>query len=315
MSRPLRIEFPGAVHHVTSRGNAGRQIFTDAADGGRFVELLEREIGQQRWLCHAFCLMGDHYHLLVETPEANLARGMGRLNMTYAQWFNRRHGSSGHLFGDRYRTVNVEPGEAMLLLARHVVLNPVRRNLVRFARQWRWSSYQATAFGTGPGWACGEAVLAGFAAEDGETEGAEPQLLTGVATVTARLLGDMNPAPQRRRAGRRGQFDEVALADAEAFRRRRGHGNAAARAVQFILVGELYRDRDSPGAHAAAFGFGRDRVHGAGVVQHDTVTVPDAFHIQITQIDIAPDAFRVALQGIAVAATAGRLHSYDIPLQ
>jgi REP element-mobilizing transposase RayT len=167
MSRPLRIEFPGAVHHVTSRGNAGREIFTDAADGTRFVELLAREVRQQRWLCHAFCLMGDHYHLLVETPEANLARGMGRLNMTYAQWFNRRHACSGHLFGDRYRTVNVEPGEALLLLARHVVLNPVRRGLVRHARQWRWSSYHATALGTGPDWACGEGVLAGFAAARG----------------------------------------------------------------------------------------------------------------------------------------------------
>ena len=172
MSRPLRIEFPGAVHHVTSRGNAGRQIFTDAADGVRFVELLAREIRQQRWLCHAFCLMGDHYHLLVETPEANLARGMGRLNMTYAQWFNRRHACSGHLFGDRYRTVNVEPGEALLLLARHVVLNPVRRGLVRFARQWRWSSYHATALGSGPDWACSAAVLAGFAAAPGEARAA-----------------------------------------------------------------------------------------------------------------------------------------------
>ncbi len=151
MSRLLRIEFPGALHHVTSRGNDGHRIFTDADDGAKFMELLEREVRQQGWLCHAFCLMEDHYHLLVQTPEANLGRGMGRLNMSYAQWFNRRHGGGGHLFGDRYRTISVEPGRALAVLARHVVLNPVRSGLVHHARHWRWSSYQATALGAGVG--------------------------------------------------------------------------------------------------------------------------------------------------------------------
>ena len=173
MSRQLRIEFPGALHHVTSRGNAGRRMFIDADDGAQFMSLLEREVRQQGWLCHAFCLMEDHYHLLVETPEPNLGRGMRRLNMSYAQCFNRRHGSTGHLFGDRYKSISVDPNMTLAMLARHMVLNPVRRNLVHHARQWRWSSYQVTAFGTGAGasWVCTERVLAQIAPGSGDIRG------------------------------------------------------------------------------------------------------------------------------------------------
>ena len=92
MARPLRIEFPGAVTHVTARGNNRESIFTEDGDRERFLELLGREVEQQRWRCHAYCLMENHYHLLLETPEASLGRGMARLNRAYSQWFNRRHG-------------------------------------------------------------------------------------------------------------------------------------------------------------------------------------------------------------------------------
>ncbi len=148
MSRPLRIEFPGAVYHVTSRGNGGCTVFSDADDGARFMELLGREAAQQRWLCHAWCLMPDHYHLIVETPEPNLGRGMARLNMSYSQWFNRRNHRPGHLFQGRYKAIVVEKGDALLALCRHVVLNPVRCKLVNHARLWRWSNY-TTATDTG----------------------------------------------------------------------------------------------------------------------------------------------------------------------
>lgn len=160
MSRPLRIEFPGAVYHVTSRGNAGRRVFSDADDGARFMGLLEREIVQQRWLCHAFCLMPDHYHLLLETPEPNLGRGMARLNMSYSQWSNRRHHLPGHLFQGRYRAILVEKGDALMALVRHVVLNPRRSGLVNHAGLWRWSSYHALAVaGGGPDWVFGDWIL------------------------------------------------------------------------------------------------------------------------------------------------------------
>ena len=149
MSRPLRLQFPGAVYHVTSRGNARQAIFADDRDRKRFLSLLEREIAQQRWRCHAYCLMDNHYHLLLETPEANLSRGMGRLNMAYAQGFNRRHERVGHLFQGRYKAILVQKDGHLAELCRYLVLNPVRAGLVESAEHWPWSSYRATASGRG----------------------------------------------------------------------------------------------------------------------------------------------------------------------
>lgn len=162
MSRPLRIEYPGACYHVTTRGNGDQAIFTCAEDGGRFLDLFGREAAQQRWLCHGWCLMETHYHLLVETPEANLGRGMGRLNMAYSQWFGRRHGGHGHLFGGRYKTILFEKSRWLVPLARHVVLNPVRAGLVRRADQWHWSCHRALLTGDAPDWFAAEAFLASF---------------------------------------------------------------------------------------------------------------------------------------------------------
>lgn len=149
MSRPLRLEFSGAVYYVTARGNAGQPLFTDVEDGRRFTELLGREVAQQQWLCHGFCLLEDHYHLLIETPEPNLARGMARLNMTYSQWFGRRHARRGHLFEGRYHTKIIEKDRWLLPLSRHLVLNPVRLQAVNRADLWRWSSYRPLASGQG----------------------------------------------------------------------------------------------------------------------------------------------------------------------
>jgi len=147
MSRPLRVEFEGALYHVTSRGNARQNIYEDDTDRHRFLELLAREIHQHRWFCYAYCLMGNHYHLLIETPEANLRRGMARLNGMYSQWFNRRHLRVGHLFQGRYKTILVEKESHFLRLCRYVVLNPVRAGLVARVDQWEWSSYRPTAYG------------------------------------------------------------------------------------------------------------------------------------------------------------------------
>ena len=167
MSRPLRLQFPGAVTHVTSRGNAGQAIYLDDTDRVRFLDLLGREIEQQRWRCHAYCLMDNHYHLLVETPEANLSRGMGRLNMTYAQAFNRRHERAGHLFQGRYGAILVEKDSHLLELCRYLVLNPVRAGLVDTPMAWPWSSYRATASTKGtPDWLTTRWVLRRFDAEN-----------------------------------------------------------------------------------------------------------------------------------------------------
>jgi putative transposase len=148
MARALRLEFPGALYHVTSRGNAGGQIFLDDADRRAFLELLARVVGRFAWFLHAFCLMGNHYHLVLETPKPNLSRGMRSLNGAYAQTFNRRVGRKGHVFQGRFHAVLVEREGHLLELTRYVVLNPVRARLVTAAGDWRWSSYRAAVGAT-----------------------------------------------------------------------------------------------------------------------------------------------------------------------
>ena len=145
MARPLRIEYEGAVYHVTSRGNASAEIFLDDVDRMRFLEVLASVVERFGWICHAYCLMGNHYHLLVETPKPNLSRGMQHLNGVYTQLFNRQHSRFGHLVQGRFKSIVVEKESYLLELARYIVLNPVRAQMVRSARDWRWSSYRATA--------------------------------------------------------------------------------------------------------------------------------------------------------------------------
>src|SRR5438045_1812876 len=91
MARPLRIEYPGALYHITTRGNGRRSIFKDDADRRLFLDTLHRVSDRYHWLCHAYCLMANHYHIFVETPDANLSIGMRQLNGIYTQAFNRRH--------------------------------------------------------------------------------------------------------------------------------------------------------------------------------------------------------------------------------
>ena len=144
MARPLRIEFPGALHHVTARGNARQSIFRDDDDRRLLVGTLEAVVSRYGWLCHAYCLMDNHFHVVVETPRANLATGMRHLNGVYSQRFNRRWGRSGHLFEGRYQAILVEKDPHLLELARYLALNPQRAGICA-AEEWRWSSYRATA--------------------------------------------------------------------------------------------------------------------------------------------------------------------------
>lgn len=144
MARPLRIEYPGAVYHVTSRGNARADIFDDSADRQTFLLLLESVVNRFNWICHAYCLMDNHYHLLIETPDGNLSMGMRHLNGVYTQSYNRRHKRVGHVFQGRFKAVIVEKESHLLELCRYVVLNPVRAGMVSAPQKWRWSSYCAT---------------------------------------------------------------------------------------------------------------------------------------------------------------------------
>ena len=145
MARPLRIEYPGALYHVTSRGDRRECIYGDDGDRRLFLNVLESAVGRFRWVCHAYCLMDNHYHLLVETPEANLSRGMRQLNGVYTQQYNVRHEKSGHVFQGRYKAVVIEKDSHLLEVCRYVVLNPVRARVVTHPQQWKWSSYRATA--------------------------------------------------------------------------------------------------------------------------------------------------------------------------
>jgi putative transposase len=145
MARPLRLEYEGAVYHVTSRGNERSVIFRDDRDRAKFLEILGSVASGSRWILHGYCLMGNHFHLLIETPLANLSRGMQRLNGRYTQWFNFRHHRAGHLFQGRFKAILVEKEEHLLELCRYIVLNPVRAGMVEIASKWRWSSYRATS--------------------------------------------------------------------------------------------------------------------------------------------------------------------------
>jgi putative transposase len=145
MARPLRIEFEGALYHITSRGNAREKIFLDDEDRSVFLATLGETVDRFGWICHAYCLMSNHYHLLIETPTTNLSRGMQLLNGVYTQRFNRHHKRFGHVLQGRYKAILVEKEPHLLELTRYVVLNPVRAKLVRSARDWPWSSYRATS--------------------------------------------------------------------------------------------------------------------------------------------------------------------------
>ena len=144
MARPLRIEFPGAIYHVTARGNAREAIFRDDADRDLFLDALGEVVTRFGWLCHAYCLMDNHYHLLIETSQGNLSPGMRQLNGVYTQRVNRRHARVGHVFQGRFKAILVERDSYLLELARYIVLNPVRAKVVKNPDRYPWSSYPAT---------------------------------------------------------------------------------------------------------------------------------------------------------------------------
>ena len=145
MSRPLRIEYPGAVYHVTSRGNEKRPVFKDDQDRLNFLNTLQHVNKRYNWICHAYCLMTNHYHVLIETPDGNLSLGMRQLNGVYTQIFNKRHGRTGHLFQGRYKAILVQKDSHLLEVCRYVVLNPVRARMVENPADYPWSSYLSNA--------------------------------------------------------------------------------------------------------------------------------------------------------------------------
>lgn len=136
---------PGGLYHVTSRGDRREDIYLHDADREKWLELFGQVCKRYHWKCHAYCLMSNHYHIVVETVEGNLSSGMRQLNGVYTQRFNATHQRVGHVFQGRYKGILVEKDSYLLELSRYVVLNPVRANMVINAGKWRWSSYRDMA--------------------------------------------------------------------------------------------------------------------------------------------------------------------------
>ncbi len=143
MSRPLRLEFPGAIYHVTSRGDRRELIYRDDDDRLAHLAVIGQAMDRFEAQVLAFCQMGNHYHLVLHTRRANLSRTMRHINGVYTQQFNRRHGLAGHVFQGRFKAVLVDRDAHLLALCRYVERNPVAAGLVADAADWPWSSYAA----------------------------------------------------------------------------------------------------------------------------------------------------------------------------
>jgi putative transposase len=143
MTRPLRVEYAGAFYHVMNRGNAGEFIFKSKKDRERFIDCLETAVERFSLKVHTYCLMGNHFHLLIETTEPNLSKAMQWLNISYAAYFNRKRDRVGHLFQGRFKSILVDADAYLLELSRYIHLNPVRANLVENPSEYAWSSYGA----------------------------------------------------------------------------------------------------------------------------------------------------------------------------
>src|SRR3990167_5084236 len=143
MARPIRIEYPGALYHITSRGNEQKSIYVNDSDRRYFIALLEQTLKRFNWICYSYCLMDNHYHLLIETVDPTLSKGMRYLNGVYTQRMNREYSRVGHLLQGRFKAIIVEKESYLLELCRYIVLNPVRAKLVKMPEEYPWSSYRA----------------------------------------------------------------------------------------------------------------------------------------------------------------------------
>ena len=142
MSRPLRIQYPGAMYHITSRGNGGNKIFQDDSDHLIFLEELKKVMEDYNWISYAYCLMPNHYHLFIKTVDPNLSIGMRQLNGDYTQKYNIRHKQFGHIFQGRFKSILVEDAGYQGVLIRYITLNPVKAKLVKSPMDWPWSSHK-----------------------------------------------------------------------------------------------------------------------------------------------------------------------------
>jgi REP element-mobilizing transposase RayT len=170
MPRKPRVEVAGGIHHVWARGNDRQLIYWDDEDCSLYLELLAAEVGRRRWRFFGYCLMDNHLHLLVQTPDPNLGAGMQRLHGNYALLFNRRHRKVGHVFQGRFGSKPILDDEQFWAVARYILRNPVEAGLCRDPAEWKWSSHRGVLEGTAPEWVDRHRLLERFG-----TMGGEPQ--------------------------------------------------------------------------------------------------------------------------------------------
>lgn len=144
MSRPARCEYPGGVYYIKAQGRYTKEIFRDDLDRVKFLDILSEAVFRFKWLCHSYCLLDNHYHLILETPYGNLSRGMRQVNGLYTQAFNRKYNRHGALFSGRFKSIIFEKARYLLPLNRHMIRNPMRAGLARDIESWQWSSYLPT---------------------------------------------------------------------------------------------------------------------------------------------------------------------------
>ena len=166
MARSARVQFPGAIYHISARGNHQENIYFSDRDRKLFLRLLATAAKRMNWICHAYCLMTNHYHLLLETPDGLLSTGMGYVNGVYTQRINRQYGLSGHLLQGRFHSKLVEDNSQFLGAVRYIMRNPLDANIVEDAIDWPWSSYCTTiGFERPPDFLMVDQVLSLFATD------------------------------------------------------------------------------------------------------------------------------------------------------
>ncbi len=271
MARPLRIEFPGGLYHVTSRGDRREDIYLNDDDRQRWLSLLGEVCARHNWLCHAYCLMDNHFHIVIETVDGNLSAGMRQLNGVYTQWHNRTHARVGHVFQGRFKAILVQREAYLLELSRYVVLNPVRAGLCALPEQWPWSSYLAMlGRAHRPDWLHTEWLLAQFGSQYAKVVAAyidHVRAGVGLPTVWDALqdqlyLGDAQFADKSRQT-----LSDKLLKDSEIPRlQRRAH---AAPLSAFTAMPE----RNSAIAQAYATGrYSQKEIAGAFDIHYATVS-------------------------------------------
>jgi len=224
MSRPLRIEFEDALYHVTSRGDRREAIFVDDTDRIAFLDLLGQVSDRFDFTALAYCLMGNHYHLVLATRQANLSMLMRQLNGVYTQRFNRRHGKVGHVFQGRFKAILVDRDAYLLALCRYVELNPVRARLVAAPGEWPWSSYRAhTGAADPPPWLDVAAVAAALQGAAPDTREISAAAMRQAAERHARFVADGLDQPLWAQALRQ----QVYLGDAAFVQRMQARAEAA----------------------------------------------------------------------------------------